>query len=391
MKLKYLMCIAVFLVGCMKAKRGQSDWAQETQYYQNDTFDDAAEVMPPMQGAYAKSRSGSSRSMKPSKTAEISEKAFIKSDDNNNQDNERMMHYNGSANLLVSRVSETLDALEKLAIEHGGGLVARGSNHIMLQVPRENFDVAYSAALELGDVLDKNISTTDVTEAYTDTALRLEAMKTTRDRLIELLAKTSDEGEKVKILQQVQRLSEQIDSKEAQLRGLKNLADFSNITIHLELRQAGRGYQEINEIVGFGWINRLSPFEGFQLHNWKDMKLESPKGMVLLNPKGPYHAESPDKANVFAGKIPNSPSGNSEFWRNAIIERIAGEYDEVTSFEKGDFLGLRLQSDTEDPYIWYLYIRADKKWLDVIQIYYPTKDHETRLNEQVVVILEEGQ
>ena len=322
----------------------------------------------------------------------ISQSNTKKLQNNLDQDDtpERMIHYNGAATLLVSRLPETLDQLEEIATSFGGGLIARGASHIMLQVPRKHFDEAYAAALELGEVIYKNIATTDVTEAYTDTALRLEAMKTTRDRLIELLAKTKDEAEKVRILQQIQRLSEKIDSKEAELRGLKNLADFSNITIQLELRQAGNMRNQNVEISGFQWINRLSPFEGYGLHSWKKLQLDSPDGMVVLEPKGHFHAESADKANVFAGRIPNNPQGNSEFWKSAIIKRIAGEYTAVETVEVGEYIGIRFKSEDEDAYVWTIYLKADGRWLNVIQAYYPSEAHEARLSAAVQAVVSGG-
>ena len=395
MKRMLLSLAMVFgCTGChLRQEKGYAqDYHQEP--YQQQMMMEYAEAAPEPSMDYAMGVTSAARvnNAPPAPSSTISNKLSAKGKNNQGKDDksDRMIHYNGSATLLVSRLPETLDRLEEIAVKNGGGLIARGANHIMLQVPRKNFDQAYTAALELGEVLYKNISTTDVTEAFTDTALRLEAMKTTRDRLIELLAKTKDEAEKVRILQQIQRLSEEIDSKEAQLRGLKNLANYSNITIQLELRQAGNIRNHSAEISGFQWINGLSPFEGYGLHAWKKIKLDSPEGMVVLEPKGHYHAESADKANVFAGRIPNDPQGNSAFWKDAIVKRIGGEYTDVDHFEAGEYLGIRFRSDDEQPYIWTIFLKADGRWLNVIQAYYPTEEHEQRLSSGVQAIVSGG-
>ena len=395
--MKRLLFSLVFLLAC-SGRYAKQDLGYAQDYYQEaypQQMMEYAEAEPEPSMDYGMAAPSAARmnNAPPPPSVSKSLQKKRKGNDNQNQDDSsaRMIHYNGSATLLVSRLPETLDQLEEIAVSNGGGLIARGANHIMLQVPRKNFDQAYAAALELGEVLYKNIATTDVTEAFTDTALRLEAMKTTRDRLIELLAKTKDEAEKVRILQQIQRLSEDIDSKEAQLRGLKNLADYSNITIQLELRQAGNMRNHNAEISGFQWINRLSPFEGYVLHDWKKLKLDSPEGMVVLDPKGHYHAESADKANVFAGRIPNNPEGTAEFWKEAIVKRIGGEYTDLETFEAGDYLGIRLKSDDETPYIWTIFLQADGRWLNVIQAYYPSEAHEQRLSAGVQAIVSGGE
>ena len=84
----------------------------------------------------------------------------------------------------------------------------------------------YLIDLEFGEVLGKIITSEDVSEAYTSVELRLKTSKTTRDRLISLLEKTNDDKEKINLLREIQRLNEQIDRMEAQMRTLKNLLIF---------------------------------------------------------------------------------------------------------------------------------------------------------------------
>ena len=58
------------------------------------------------------------------------------------------------------------------------------------------------------------------------------------DRLISLLEKTNDDKEKINLLREIQRLNEQIDRMEAQMQGLKNLADFSSISVELSSKKS---------------------------------------------------------------------------------------------------------------------------------------------------------
>ena len=81
----------------------------------------------------------------------------------------------------------------------------------------------------------------------------------------------------------------------------------------------------------------------------------------------------------------NNHKETANFLKSAIIKRIAGEYTAVKTVEVGEYIGIRFKSEDEDAYVWTIY-RADGRWLNVIQAYYPS-DHTVRLSAAVQAVV----
>ena len=105
----------------------------------------------------------------------------------------------------------------------------------------------------LRDVLGKSIETYDVTEFYQDLTSRLRISERTRARLYTLLEKTTDVKERLKILKEIRRLSEEIETIKMTLKTIERLISFSRITIQLEQRLADISYEDKGTIP-FSWI-----------------------------------------------------------------------------------------------------------------------------------------
>ena len=102
-----------------------------------------------------------------------------------------------------------------------------------LRVPVARFEEAMDAVLGSGEVVEKSISAQDVTDAFVAVELRLATLRNTQARLQALLAKSQDEQEKLMLVRQIQRVSEEIDRLEGQSRTLADLADLARINVSL--------------------------------------------------------------------------------------------------------------------------------------------------------------
>ena len=88
------------------------------------------------------------------------------------------------------------------------------------------FDGLFAAVLEFGDVLFKSAETVDVSEAFSDLSSRLDIAEKARERLYILLGKTDDVDERLKILREIRRLTEEIEQIRLTLTGLSKLVAF---------------------------------------------------------------------------------------------------------------------------------------------------------------------
>jgi hypothetical protein len=285
---------------------------------------------------------------------------------------ERKIYYSGHARLRVQSIEETTDALTRTAKAVGGFVESVTGRVVTLRVPVDGFEASFDQMIALGDLLDRSISARDVTEAFTAVDLRLSTARKTRDRLVELLARAEAEQEKLALIKQIQRVSEEIDRLESQLRTLDSLASMSRITMELVPREAQAWRDEANDTSEMAWIRALSPFRPDLVSDGRKLLLPVPEGMVQLTPTRRFIAEGPDGSRVWSGRLANEPSGDGEFWVEAIRSRIGSEFAAAELVELGGFTVLKLTDRGDDPYSWWIAIRPRGKWLDVVEVYFPT-------------------
>lgn len=297
----------------------------------------------------------------------------------------RMVHYQGAATLRVGRTDEAIEQAIALATAAGGGLEQQYGGTVVLKVPVAKFREVFDAVLKLGDVVDKSISAEDVTEAFTAVELRLSTARARRDRLVALLAQSKDEQEKLALVREIQAVTEEIDRLEQQSRTLQNLADYSRITVQMEARPALTWSGGAPESAAFAWIRQLTPFNEGPAD--KKLALAVPEGFVALDVKRRFVAESADGARIWSARLPNDPVGDGEFWTDAVRRRLEGEFAVAEPAGTGEWKGLRLVDRSETPYVWVVLVRTEGKNLDLLQVFYPSKDAEARYAPAVAAVL----
>lgn len=134
--------------------------------------------------------------------------------------------------------------------------------NLTIRVPNQDFD-NFIADLSKGvSYFDtKEISSQDVTEEYIDIDARLNAKKILETRYFELLRKASKVSEMIEIEKQLSEIREEIESKEGQLRYMKNRIAMSTVNIEFYKTIA----QESGVTVSYGskiWNALKSGFNG---------------------------------------------------------------------------------------------------------------------------------
>ncbi|MEC7983572.1 MAG: DUF4349 domain-containing protein [Myxococcota bacterium] len=298
----------------------------------------------------------------------------------------RRIHYNGHVELQVARVEESMQEILRVAKENGGALENRGEKYITIRVPQQKFDAVFETLLSLGEVISKSITAQDLSQAFQATSLRLRTATSTRDRLLELLNKSQDEKEKIALLKEIQRLNEQIDTIESQLRILDNLSKMSRITVELRPRQnqvTSRG----QEATGFSWIQDLSPFQSDVLDAGKRYQLPIPEGMVLLSKRGLFKTQSANGSFLRAATLPNQPQGSAAFWQKAIHKRLADGFASANLMTLGAYQAVSFLSDSQKPYTYIVAVHTEERKLHVVEIYYPTPEQNERYHKSIKAIM----
>lgn len=308
---------------------------------------------------------------------------------------DRMVHYDGFVRLRVTRIEEGVDAIRTLALARGGLVERVDSQSIVIRVPVASFEESFKAVLGLGEVMDKNISARDVTEAFTAVDLRLATSRATLARLQELLARSTDEKERLQLLRQIERLTEEIDRLEAQLRTLSALASLSRISVELVPREALAFQDAEDESRELSWIRQLSPFRmdpvaGEAGLDDKKLELAVPDGMVRLEERGPFIAEAADGARAWAWQAESQPEADAAWWLEAMRQRLGPDFASASQKSLGPWQVLVLTERGDAPYTWWIAVRREGRWLQVFQAWSPSPEASARHLQALEAVLVGG-
>ena len=112
--------------------------------------------------------------------------------------------------------------------------VASGFGTLTLSVPADKLDTALDQLARIGTtVLQRNLSTQDVTAQYIDTTSRLKTMRASVDRVRALMVQAKDLGQVVALESELSRRQADLESLESQLAALNNSVERSTLNVSL--------------------------------------------------------------------------------------------------------------------------------------------------------------
>ncbi|MEZ4236335.1 MAG: DUF4349 domain-containing protein [Myxococcota bacterium] len=301
----------------------------------------------------------------------------------------RDVHHHGVAHLQAQRPQEVIDAVAALAVEAGGRVDRADGQSVEVRVPVATFDACFRAVLALGEVIDQRVTAEDVTDQLQDHGMRVAALQRKLDRLVALLAQARDETQRLALLDQIARTTEQLDLEKTQLRTLQDLAALSRIAVVVSPEASARVASGA-AAEGMGWLGALSPFDR-SAPGRRAVPLAVPEGMVALSARGPFHAESADGAALWTLAVPNEPAGDGAFWRAALRDQLGDGFAAPTERALGGWSCLDVdQAEQEAPYHWTVCLRTTGRWVEVAQAYYPSPAHRQRHGDAVELALVGG-
>jgi hypothetical protein len=166
-----------------------------------------------------------------------------------------LLIYRATFHMGVYEATPSIDAVHKLAKELGGYLVRRDSRSIVVRVPTAKYRGALDIIAKLGDVLHREEDVEDVTEQFYDMKTRLRNAHAMRDRLEQLLHKAKDVKEALAVEKELGRITAQIEAMEGKLKRLRELINFSTITVQFKPRPSEN--VDSNVKLPFPWLDRM--------------------------------------------------------------------------------------------------------------------------------------
>lgn len=304
------------------------------------------------------------------------------------QAQERKRVYSGYAELLVDDIEKTKAEIQTLADSEGGYVEEAYRDTIVVRVPAGRFAALVEIILTYGEVLDSWEETVDVTEYFADLETRLRIARETRDRLYVLLERTQDPEERVRILREIRRLTEEIQGIELRFDHLKELIAFSRITV--ALRSRVDYYGTLERDIPFPWIENLHPLYPsiFDLDGAKGLK-NLTGDFAVFEKEDYFRAENPAGVRVRMGTVKNDPAGDETFWRDALAYHLSPFYagTEIPDAGTDEFEGVLFTSKDREPYYYLVGVYVDGRKVHVAEVFFPDRDAFDKNFEPILRVL----
>jgi len=159
---------------------------------------------------------------------------------------ERMIIWTGDVSLIVKDAEVSLGEVEAIAKDMGGYVVNSSSWYqddqlrarLTIRVPSGEFDAAMERLNDLAiKVENRNVSTQDVTEEYTDLNARMRNLEATETELLELLTevreRTSKAEDVLAVHREVSNIRSQIEQLKGRMQYLEKMTAMATINIEL--------------------------------------------------------------------------------------------------------------------------------------------------------------
>ncbi|MFB3168897.1 DUF4349 domain-containing protein [Neobacillus sp. 179-C4.2 HS] len=155
----------------------------------------------------------------------------------------QMVIYQADLQLRVKKFEETLQTIEEQVIKYGGYIsesnvskdgVEQISGQITVRIPQKNFQAfLHDAEGQAAEVLQRNITGTDVTEEYVDLDSRLKSKRVVEERLTSFMQSAQKTEDLLKISADLAAVQEEIETIQGRMKYLENQTSLS--TVHIAL------------------------------------------------------------------------------------------------------------------------------------------------------------
>jgi hypothetical protein len=155
----------------------------------------------------------------------------------------QMVIYQADLQLRVKKFEQTLQNLEEQVVKYGGYIsesnvskdgVEQVSGRITVRIPQKNFQAfLHDAEGQAVEVLQRNITGTDVTEEYIDLDSRLKSKRVVEERLTSFMQSAQKTEDLLKISADLAVVQEEIETIQGRMKFLENQTSLS--TVHISL------------------------------------------------------------------------------------------------------------------------------------------------------------
>jgi hypothetical protein len=142
------------------------------------------------------------------------------------------------------------------AYDHNGFVLQSDKEQTVIRIPAREFHGALSELELLGKLIEKKISTDDVTNQFFDLQTRLANALKTRERYLDLLLRANSISEVLRVEQELERINRQIETYKGQLSRLGHLTLLSTVSVSTRQKSKPGPISRVfaAAVRGVGWL-----------------------------------------------------------------------------------------------------------------------------------------
>ena len=170
---------------------------------------------------------------------------------------ERMLVHRGDVRVEVARPEEAMTSFRDQVVAWGGHLQSQTDQTLVVRVPVQHFEAAFSWVKQAGRVLSESRKADDVTEEFVDLGIRLDNARKARDRLLEILQKADKVEDILKVEAELRRLTEEIERMEGRKKFLADQVALATLSATFQALADAPIKRGARQASRFPWINRI--------------------------------------------------------------------------------------------------------------------------------------
>lgn len=232
MKKIILLLSGLILINCSKSGgEKQEAKADLMEVINEDRAPSPAAAPPPpplpISEKVVSDENGTNKDVYPSKKTDTISKKIIK---------------NGDMKIQVGDIKKTQNQVDEIIKKNNAYIQKEEFQNtdmddnltLIIRVPHKNFDkLVGSFSNGVGSVLSKNISSNDVTEEYTDVAIKLANKKIYLEKYRDMLRSAATTKDMLEIQENIRELEDEIDVAEGRLRFIDDRVNYSTLNLNL--------------------------------------------------------------------------------------------------------------------------------------------------------------
>ncbi|MCL1911142.1 MAG: DUF4349 domain-containing protein [Leptospirales bacterium] len=147
---------------------------------------------------------------------------------------QRMIARTVSIEIKNSNPEEVKSKINQEVERFKGFIVYESDSRINLRVPAQSLDEFCEQVRKMGKVVSEKKTGEDITDAYHDTLIRLDSLKTVRARYTDLLSKAAKVEDMLGIEKELERVNSQIEMYEGRKKYSESRVAYAYVSIEID-------------------------------------------------------------------------------------------------------------------------------------------------------------